>query len=174
MKREVTERPGSIVIRVVADNDSIITGSPSECSTVTNVVLNVADHSSLGDRSDRQDVSDYQIGLLPTVDELAGVNSLRRNEQLILLLVPEGVTEADSGQRSSAARIVDDLGDDALEVAVSLAKVEGPEPGRTLAVVSVGLEDGPGTLTLSSDDATHLETTVRVSRSLLSGREIVF
>ena len=155
MKREVTERPGSIVIRVVADNNSIITRSPSECSTVTNVVLNVADHSSLGDRSDRQDVSDYQIGLLPTVDELAGVNSLRRNEQLILLLVPEGVAEADSGQRGSTTRVVDDLGDDSFQVAVALAEVEGAEAGRALAVVGVGLEDRTRTLTLSSDNTPH-------------------
>ena len=65
------------------------------------------------------------------------------------------MAEGDSGKRGTATRVVDDLGDDALEVAIALAEVEAAEPGGALAVVGVGLEDGPSTLTLSSDYTTH-------------------
>ena len=50
---------------------------------------------------------------------------------------------------------MDDLGDDALQVAVALAEVEAPEASWALAVVGVGLEDRARTLTLSANDTTH-------------------
>jgi len=71
------------------------------------------------------------------------------------MLVPERVPESDASKRRTASGIVDDLGDDAFEVAVALAEIEAPEPRRTLAMVRVGLEDGACSLTLSSDYATH-------------------
>ena len=65
------------------------------------------------------------------------------------------MAEGDSGKRGSATRVVDDLGDDALKVAVMLAKVEVVEPSGALAVVGVGLEDEPNTLMLSFDYMTY-------------------
>jgi len=50
---------------------------------------------------------------------------------------------------------VQDLLDDALDVAVALGSVKRPECSRALAVRRVRLEDGPPTLTLSTDDASH-------------------
>ncbi|GMN32291.1 hypothetical protein TIFTF001_041708, partial [Ficus carica] len=70
--------------------------------------------------------------------------------------VAERVAEGDLGERSASAGVVDDVGDDALDVAVALAEVEGAESRRTLAVVGVGLEYRPRTLTLGADDTTHL------------------
>lgn len=72
------------------------------------------------------------------------------------MLVPERVAEGHLGQRRTTSWVVDDIGDDALEVPVALAEVERPEAGGALAVVGVGLEDGARTLTLSADHATHL------------------
>lgn len=152
----------------MADNNSVIARSPGKDSTVTNMVLDVADDSSLRDRSERQHIADDQIGLLPTVDELASVDSLSGDEELVLLLVSERMAEADSGERGSATRVVDDLGDDALEVAVALAEVEAAESGGTLAVVGVGLEDRPCTLTLSSDDSSHGGFPLKCLSSLLA------
>ena len=147
--------PGGIVVRVVADNNSVITRRPSEGSAVPNMVLDVTDDGSLRDRSERQHISDHQIGLLPAVDELTGVDSLGGDEELVLLLVPKRMAEADAGQRGTATGIVDDLGDYTLEVAVALAEVEATEARRTLSVVGVRLEHGTRTLTLSSDDPPH-------------------
>ncbi|TQD91384.1 hypothetical protein C1H46_023004 [Malus baccata] len=101
------------------------------------VVLDVTDDSSLRDRSERQHIPDHQIGLLPAVDELTRVYSLGSDEKLVLLLVPKSTVEADASQQGTATRIVDDLGDDTLEVAVALVEVEALETGRTLAVVGV-------------------------------------
>lgn len=77
--------------------------------------------------------------------------------------------EVDDGQWSPAAGIVDDVPDDALDVAVPLAVVDRPEPRCALAVLRVGLEDRPRALPLRADNAAHLgqllgrgELTVRV------------
>jgi len=147
--------PGSVVIRIVTNNNGIVPRTPSENPTISNMVFDVTHHSSFGNGSQGQHVPNDKGGLLPAVDELAGVHALGGDEELVLLLVSEGVAEADSGKRGTATRVVDDLGDDALEVAVALAEVEAAEPGGALAVVGVGLEDGPSTLTLSSDYTTH-------------------
>jgi hypothetical protein len=148
--------PGGSVVWVVADDDGVVAGGPGEDSTVADVVLDVADDGSLGDPAERKHVADGERGAAATVDELARVHALGGDEELLLVLVPERVAEGDLGERRAAARVVDDVGNDALEVPVALAEVEGAEPGGALAVVGVGLEDGPRTLTLSTDDATHL------------------
>ncbi|GER56557.1 60S ribosomal protein L2 [Striga asiatica] len=49
--------PSSVIIGVVGDNNSVITRSPSENSTITHMMLDVADDGTLGNRSERQDIS---------------------------------------------------------------------------------------------------------------------
>jgi len=140
----------------MADDDSVVPRRPGKDAAVPNVVLNVADDGTLGDPPERQDVADRERSTASAVDELARVHALSSDEELLLVLVAERVAEGDLGQRRAAARVVDDVGDHALEVPVALAEVEGPEPGRALAVVGVRLEHGPRTLTLSADHAAHL------------------
>lgn len=140
----------------MADDDGVVAGRPGEYAAVADVVLDVADHGALGYRPDREHVADGERGAAAAVDELPRVHPLRRDEQLLLVLVPERVAERHLGERRAAAGVVDDVGDDALEVAVALAEVEGAEPRGALAVVGVGLEHGARTLTLRADHATHL------------------
>ena len=147
--------PGSPVIRIVTDDNGVIARASREHTAVTDVVLHVTDDGSFGDGLQRQHIPDHQIRLLPAVHELAGVHPFGGHEQLLLVLVPERVAERDTGKRGAPTRIVYDIGDHALEVAIALAEVEGAEAGRALAVVGVGLEDGARTLTLRSDDPTH-------------------
>lgn len=149
----------------MGDDDSVITRSPSENPTVTDVVLDVANDGSLRHRSEGQDVADNEVGLLPAVNELAGVHALGGDEELLLVLEAEGVAEGDACERRATPRVVDDLGDDALEVAVALAEVEGAEAGRALPVVGVGLEHRTRSLTLCPDNATHFRR-VRVCASV--------
>jgi hypothetical protein len=148
--------PGGAVVRVVADDNSVVAGAPGEDTAVTNVVLHVADDGSLRDPPQWQHVADGERGAAAAIDKLAGVHALGGDEELLLVLVPEGMAEGDLGERRAATGVVDDVGDDALEVPVALAEVEGAEPGRALAVVGVGLEHGPRTLTLRTDNTTHL------------------
>jgi hypothetical protein len=151
----VRSSPRCAVVRVVADDDGVVPGRPGEDAAVPDVVLDVADDGSLGDPPERQHVADGESGAAAAVDELARVHALGGDEELLLVLVAERVAEGDLGQRRAAAGVVDDVGDDALEVPVALAKVEGPEPGGALAVVGVGLEHAPRTLTLRADHAAH-------------------
>jgi hypothetical protein len=51
---------------------------------------------------------------------------------------------------------VDDFLDEATDVAVTFGEIERTQLGRTLSVGRAGLEDGGGTLSLGSNDATHL------------------
>ena len=139
----------------MAYNNSIVTGGSGENAAVADVVLDVADDGTFGDGSDGQHVADHEGGLLAAVDELPGVEALGGDEELRLLLVAEGVAECHLGERGAATGVVDDVGDDALEVAVALAEVEAAEPRRTLAVVSVRLEHRPSTLTLSANHPSH-------------------
>ena len=62
----------------------------------------------------------------------------------------------DDGEGRSPARVVDDILDDALDVAVPLGVVDGAEGGRALTVLRVRLEDGAGALPLGADDSSHL------------------
>ena len=138
----------------MADNNGVITRSPSENPTVTNMMLHVTNHSSFRDRFEKQNILDHQSSFLSTVHELSSVNPLC-HEQLVLLLVTERVVENDLGQRSTATQVVNDLRHHSFQVPVALTKVETAEPRQTLAVVGVGLEDGPSTLTLSVNHTTH-------------------
>ena len=97
-------------------------------TTVTHMVLNVAHNGTLGDGSKRQYIANNEIGLLATIDELAGVHALGGDEQLFLMLVLEGVAEGNSSKWGAVIGIVDDLGDHTLEVAIPLAEVQAPEP----------------------------------------------
>jgi len=125
----------------VTDNDGIVAGSPSKDTTVTDMVLNVAYDSSFRDGAKGQNITNNESGLLAAVDELTSIKAFGGNEELVLLLVSEGMTESYLGEWGTAARVVDDVGDDTLEVAVPLPEVEAAEASRALAVVSVGLED---------------------------------
>lgn len=139
----------------MTNDNSIISRSSGQRAAITDMVFDVTNHSPFGNRPERQDISDHQVGLFAAKDELAGVHALGGDEEFLLVLVAEGVAEGDSGERRAAARVVDDVGDDAFEVAVALAEVEAAEAGGALAVVGVGLEDAAGSFTLCADDPTH-------------------
>ena len=60
-------------------------------------------------------------------------------------------------ERSTTSRVVDDVRDDTLDVAMALGVVNSAELGSTLAVGVMRLEDGPASLSLCPDHATHLK-----------------
>ena len=61
----------------------------------------------------------------------------------------------DDGQRGTTAGVMNNVPDDALDVAVPLAVVNGSEPWGAFPVFGVGLENGPGAFSLSPDYSTH-------------------
>ena len=141
----------------MTDNNGVVSRRPSEDAAVADMVLDVADDSSFRNGSKRQHIADNEGGLLAAVDELAGVETLGGDEELVLLLVAERVAEGDLSERRATARIVDDVSDDTLQVAVALSEIQAPEAGRALAVVRVGLEDRACSLTLRTDHTSHCD-----------------
>jgi len=147
--------PSGVVIRVVTDNNGVIPRSPSENTTVTNMVFDIANNSSFRDRSKRKNIADHEVSLLATKHKLAGVHTLGGDEELLLVFVPEGVAEGDSSQGRTTAWVVNDLGHNPLQVPIALSKIEGSKLGGALAAVGVGFEHGSRSLTLGSDNSTH-------------------
>nr|GMC85212.1 60S ribosomal protein L2 [Ipomoea batatas] len=125
------------IIGVVTDNNNVITRAPGKDTAVSNLVLDIANDGTFGDRSERQHVADDEVSLLTTVDELAGVHALGGDEKLLLVLEAERVTEGDASERGAATGVVDDLRHHTLEVAIALAEVEGAEAGGALAVTNL-------------------------------------
>jgi len=142
-------------VGVMRHHSGVVSGSLSDSATVTSFLLKRAHNGSLRHGAYWQDVSNEQSGLLSGIDELAGVHALGGHHGLGAELVAVWVAEADLGERRTSARVVDDVLDDALDVTMTLGVIYSAQTSRSLAVVSVGLEHRPGSLTLSSDDTTH-------------------
>lgn len=138
----------------MADNGSVVTGSSGKSSSVTRLLLDVANNSTFGALGDGEDVTDVEGGLLTAVDESTSGKTLGGNEGLGLELVSVRVSENDVSQGSSSTGVVDDVLDETTDVTVSLSKVQRPQSSRLLSVVSVGLED-PSGLSLVKNDSTH-------------------
>jgi len=65
---------GLALIRVVADDSNVVTGSTAERTTVTVLVLDVGEDGTLRDGVEGQDVADGESGVLSSVDELCVVS----------------------------------------------------------------------------------------------------
>jgi len=110
------------------------------------------------------DIANSKVRLLSAIDELAGVHALCGNEQLLADLVPVGIAEMDNSKGSTAARIVDDVPHDSLDVAITFGVVDGSESGSTLPALGVRRENRSGTLTLGTNYTTHFPTNVSFKR----------
>ena len=142
------------VIRLT-DNDSAASRSLSERTAIANLALKVANDGTLRNLVDREDVTDGELGALAAVNELTTVHTLSSNEVSLHKLVSVGVSEDNSGDGSTSARVVDDFSDDTLDIAVSLGEVQSSQLSGSLSVGSHSLEDTRGTLTLSTDYSSH-------------------
>ena len=90
-RRQADTRRGTIGI--VTNDGRVVTRCAGKRTTVTNLLLDVADNRTLRQRAERQDVTDAQQGLLTAVHKLTRVHTLGSNERLSLVLVVVRVTE---------------------------------------------------------------------------------
>lgn len=146
---------GLAAILGVTDDDSTATGGLGQSTAITNLGLEVANYSTLGNLADWENVTDGKLSALTAVDELTTVHALSSNEVSLDQLVLVGISEVDSGNGSTSAGIVDDFSNDTLDIAVSLSEVVSSELGGTLSVSSHSLEDARTTLTLSTNYSSH-------------------
>ena len=133
------------------DDGGVVSRGTGESTTVTSLLLDVADDGSLGAGGNREDVSDREGGLLTAVDERTGRDSLGGDESLLAELVAVRVAEDDAGKRGTSTGIVNDLFHDTFDVPVALGKVKSSDAGRVLTVVSVRLENPTGLSLVEND-----------------------
>jgi hypothetical protein len=143
-----------LAVFTVSDNGSVVTRGTGKSTTITSVLLNVADNGTFRHGREGKDVSDGEGSLLSAVDELTSVHTLSSNEDLSTETVLVLVTEDNLGEGSATTGVVDDLLDDTANVAVTFSIVERSQLGGSLTVSCVGLEDS-SRLSLSTNDATH-------------------
>ena len=139
---------GGSLLFVVGDNNGVGTRAAGECTTVSELGLDVADNGSLRDRSQRQDVTAGKAGLLSAVDELSAVHTFGTQEQFVVSLVSVLVQELNTADRGTSTRVVHDLLDGSSDVTLLLGIVERSKLARSLSGAGVRLEDGRLTLSL--------------------------
>lgn len=148
---------GLALIWVVADDSHVVSRCPAERTSVANLLLHVAHNGTLGDGAKWEHVSDGEGGVLAGVDELASVHALVGDESLGVQLVSVWVAENDTGERRTAASVVDNLLDDTTNVSMALSEIVSAELGRSLVEASVRGEDRAATLPLVANNTTHLD-----------------
>jgi len=132
---------GFVVLRV-SDDGSIGSGCSGERTTVTDLLFDVADDGTFGTLGDGENVSDGEGRFFAAVHESTSVETLGCDECLFAEFVAVWVTENDSGEGCTTARVVDDFFYDSTDVAVSFSVVERSELGRVLVEMCVRLENG--------------------------------
>lgn len=90
----------------MSNNGGVVPGSAGEGTSVTDLLLDVADDGTFGALGDWEDITDAEGGLFATVDKGAGVETLGSDESFFAEFVAVGITENDSGERSTTVRII--------------------------------------------------------------------
>merc|ERR1719215_2025454 len=116
--------PGLVGIGVVGDNSGVVAGGSGNLSSVTQLLLQVTDNSTLGHLSNGKNVTDGKLSFLSTVDELSNVHTFGSNHELLVPLQPVGISELDNSEGSTTTRVVDDILYNTLDIAMSLSIVE--------------------------------------------------
>lgn len=136
-------------VLVVTDDGAVCARSASKLASVTSSLLQVGDDGTLRHAGQRHNVANRKLCLLSEVHELTSVHALSSYHQFLVHLVPVWVAEVDASHRGTAGRVMDDLLDKTLDVAMALGEVEHTELGWALAKLSVGAENAAGALALT-------------------------
>ena len=85
----------------MANDSGVVTARASEGTTVADLLLDVADNGTLRALANGEDVANSELSLLASVDEGTSVETLGGNECFLAELVAVGVTENNTGERST-------------------------------------------------------------------------
>jgi len=146
---------GYIFVGVVRNDGGVVARASCEGSTITNLLLNVADNGTLRHGTNRHHVTNGQLCLLSGVNVLARVHALSGEEKLLVQLELVGVSENHTGKRSATSGVVDDLLNYTSKVSVSLGIIKRSVLDGALSVLYVGPVDMCGTPSLSPNNTTH-------------------
>lgn len=150
-------KDGAVDIRVVTNDGGVLSGSTSEGASVSSALLDVANDGTFGQQTDGQDVSDGKLGTTTGIDELASEHTLGGNESLSVLSGSGDAVEDNLSKGSSTSRVVNDGLHQSLDISVALGVVQHAVLSSSNTVVGVRLEDTSRSLTLSTNNTTHLK-----------------
>ena len=83
------------LIRIVTDDRAVVARRSAQSASITSALFQVCDNGTFWKLADREDVTNSQIGILPSVDELTGVHALVRDEGLLAVRELVRVSEGD-------------------------------------------------------------------------------
>jgi hypothetical protein len=95
------------ILRRMADDGGVVARSAGECSSVSNLLLDVADDRTLRALREREDVANGERSTLAGVDKSTSVEALGGDEGLGAKLVAVRVAEDDAGERGATMRELD-------------------------------------------------------------------
>mmetsp|Transcript_22582 Transcript_22582/g.45114 ORF Transcript_22582/g.45114 Transcript_22582/m.45114 type:complete len:234 (-) Transcript_22582:15-716(-) len=144
------------LVQVVRDDHGVFARALGKHTTVSRSGLDVADDSTLWHRAYWQDVANSQLSLEAGVHKLTSVHALNSYHKLGVLLVLVSIAKLHARQRGAASWLVDDLLHNALGVTVTFGIVDSTHLDHSLAALGVRLEHRSCTLTLASNNTTHL------------------
>jgi len=142
---------------IVTHDGAASSGGTSDSTTVSVLVFDHADDGTFGALSDGQAVADGELGGGTAVDVLALRQTFDSDHNFLVDAILVLVAEVNRGKRGTTTRVVDDVADDALDVAVTFGEIDGTQAGGTLATLGLRAEDDGfvRTLSLTTDDSTH-------------------
>lgn len=142
----------------MSNDGGVVARCPGKSTTVTDLLLDVADDCSFGALGDGEDIADVEGGLLAAVDKCTGVEALCGNECLFAELVAVWIPENDTGERCTSnntksrrkkdiffgynlpARIVNDFFYYSTYIAVALSEIQRAQTGWVFVKMSVRFE----------------------------------
>lgn len=157
----------------MTDDCDIVSGCATQSATISSLLLHVRDHGTFWHCAEWEDVSNSQVCVLASVDELTGVHALVCDECFCLVLELVWVAERDLDEWCATTWIVDDVLHYTPDVSMLLGEVELSElcwgfvealMGRysILSVLipvaqsgNVRTEDRATTLSLVANNSTH-------------------
>jgi len=143
-----------VVVGRVTNDGSVVAGCTGECATVAGFLLDVADDGTLRALADGKDITWCQGSLFAAIDEGAGVETFGCDEGFCAGFVPIGIAEDDTGERCTAAWVMDDFFYESSNIAVAFCKVQCAQPSWCFVVMGVSFEYGMRT-PLCPNDPTH-------------------
>lgn len=145
---------GLSLIRVVSNDDHIVTRGSTQCTSVSNLLFNVGNNGTFWQGAQRQDVTNVKRSLLTGVDKLTGVDTFVGDESLLSEFVLVRVSENNLGQWSTSTGIVNDLLHNTTSVSMTFSVIQGSQLGSTLSQSGDRGENGSSTFSLVTNDST--------------------